>query len=252
MSELGTLSQCLVDSDAEALERARRLRRKAVLISVAGQAVVVGALLVWPLITPGGLPRQFNITPAPPFPGSAARSERNRPLPPATRPTPPRPCLANCAPALNAKNYAESANPEPPSIDSGFDGAGSNIPGATGPGPYIPGATGDRPIILPPPAQPVRHDPVRMSEGVMEAMLIRRPQPSYPPLARAMHLSGTVILRATIATDGTVHSLVVVSGHPILAQAAVAAVRDWRYRPTLLSGQAVEVETEITVKFVLD
>jgi periplasmic protein TonB len=252
MSELGTLSQCLVDSDGEALERARRLRRKAVVISVAGQAVVVAAMLILPLVTPGELPRQFNITPAPPFPGNPATRSEHRALPPATRPRIPQLCLALCAPEVTQRRFPESGNPEPPSIDSSFDGSGDNIPGAIGSGPGIPGATGNRPIVLQPPEQPVHHDPVRMSEGVMEAMLIRRPQPSYPPLARAMHLSGTVILRATIATDGTVHSLVVVSGHPILAQAAVAAVRDWRYRPTLLSGQPVEVETEITVKFVLE
>lgn len=86
----------------------------------------------------------------------------------------------------------------------------------------------------------------------MEAMLVRRVQPVYPPPARWMHISGTVILHATIGTDGAVHKLSVMSGNPILAQAAVAAVRDWCYRPTLLSGQPVEVETEITVKFVLE
>jgi protein TonB len=58
--------------------------------------------------------------------------------------------------------------------------------------------------------------------------------------------------RAVIGTDGEVHSLEVLSGNPILAQAALAAVRQWRYRPTLLSGQPVEVETQITVNFVLE
>lgn len=70
-------------------------------------------------------------------------------------------------------------------------------------------------------------------------------------IARTLHLSGTVRLRAIIATDGSVQNLEVLSGHPILAQAAKDAVRQWRYRPTLLSGVPVEVETYITVNFVL-
>jgi len=85
----------------------------------------------------------------------------------------------------------------------------------------------------------------------MEAMLVHRVQPDYPEIARAMHLSGTVRLRALISTDGRVRELTVLSGNPILARAAVAAVSEWRYRPTLLSGQPVEVETLITVNFVL-
>ena len=67
-----------------------------------------------------------------------------------------------------------------------------------------------------------------------------------------MRLSGEVRLRAIIATDGSVRELTLLSGNPLLAQAAMAAVREWRYRPTLLNGQAVAVETYITVNFVMD
>jgi periplasmic protein TonB len=86
---------------------------------------------------------------------------------------------------------------------------------------------------------------------VMAGELIRRVQPEYPEIARATHLSGTVRLQAIIGTDGTVRDLDVLSGSPILARAAVEAVRQWRYRPTLLNGAPVEVETYITVNFVL-
>lgn len=86
----------------------------------------------------------------------------------------------------------------------------------------------------------------------MEAELIRRVQPVYPAVARAARISGTVELRAIIATDGSVKQLEILSGNMILAQAAVAAVREWRYRPTRLDGVDVEVETLITVNFVLD
>lgn len=85
----------------------------------------------------------------------------------------------------------------------------------------------------------------------MAGSLIRRVDPQYPEIAKAIHLSGTVRLRAIVGTDGRVQNLEVLSGNPILANAAVAAVRQWRYRPTLLSGTAVEVETFITVNFVL-
>jgi len=85
----------------------------------------------------------------------------------------------------------------------------------------------------------------------MLGALVYRVDPLYPEIARAMHLSGTVRLRAIIGTDGSVRNLEVLSGNPILARAAVAAVRQWRYRPTRLNGGAVEVETLVTVKFVL-
>ena len=91
-----------------------------------------------------------------------------------------------------------------------------------------------------------------MSQGVMDAMLVHRVLPEYPPPAKWIHLAGTVVLRATIGTDGTVRNLITVSGNPILTQAARAAVQQWRYRPTMLNGQAVEVETEVTVNFVLN
>lgn len=91
-----------------------------------------------------------------------------------------------------------------------------------------------------------------MSEGVMEAQLIQRVLPAYPAIARAMRLSGVVQLRAIISTDGHIRRIEVETGSPILARAAIEAVSQWRYRPTLLSGSAAEVETVITVKFILE
>lgn len=85
----------------------------------------------------------------------------------------------------------------------------------------------------------------------MQGQLVRQVQPRYPEIARDMHLAGTVRLEAIIGTDGTVRSLNLLSGNPILARAAVDAVHQWRYRPTLLNGAPVEVETYITVNFVL-
>jgi len=86
----------------------------------------------------------------------------------------------------------------------------------------------------------------------MAASLINQVRPDYPSIAEQMRLSGTVELRAIIGTDGAIRQIEVVSGNPILTRAAVEAVRQWRYRPTRLSGQLVEVETLISVNFVLD
>lgn len=82
-----------------------------------------------------------------------------------------------------------------------------------------------------------------------EAQLLKRVQPVYPPIAIVTHTEGDVQLHALIARDGTIQSLTVVSGHPILATAAVDAVKQWKYRPYFLNGQPVEVETFITVSF---
>jgi protein TonB len=118
---------------------------------------------------------------------------------------------------------------------------GSGIPGSNGQGNPLDIM---RPRKPPPPA-----GPVKMSQGVMEASLIHRVEPEYPGAVRAARISGRVELRAIIGTDGTVHHIEVVSGNPLLVQAAITAVRQWRYRPTLLNGEPVEIETTITIIF---
>lgn len=86
---------------------------------------------------------------------------------------------------------------------------------------------------------------------MMEGNLILRVQPDYPSLARQVRVQGQVVLRAIISREGTIEKLHVLSGHPMLVQAAVDAVRQWRYRPYVLNGEPVEVETEVKVNFVL-
>jgi len=94
--------------------------------------------------------------------------------------------------------------------------------------------------------------PTAVSSGVMQGLLIQQVVPVYPPLARATHTEGTVILTATISKSGRIENLRVVSGSPMLAQAALDAVSQWRYRPYLLNGQPVEVETTVNVVFRLE
>jgi len=90
-----------------------------------------------------------------------------------------------------------------------------------------------------------------VSEEEQEAKLVKRVEPQYPELARQARIQGTVRMRAMIAKDGTVEQLDVVSGHPILVQAAINAAKQWRYQPTEVNGQPVEVETYIAVVFSL-
>jgi len=102
-------------------------------------------------------------------------------------------------------------------------------------------------IALPPPASP----PALRVSHVMEGNLIHRVQPEYPSLARQAGIQGTVLLRAVINREGRIENLQVLSGHPMLVQAALDAVRQWRYRPYYLNSEAVEVETRVTVNFTL-
>ena len=98
------------------------------------------------------------------------------------------------------------------------------------------------------PATPQR---VRISAGVTKGLLIQRIEPPYPTLARAARVQGDVVLSAVIDSNGHITNLLLVSGHPMLVPAAIAAVKQWRYKPYLLNGQPVEVETTITVIFTL-
>jgi periplasmic protein TonB len=255
MNGRGSFAGCMVDSDAEALGRARRLRGKALAISLIFEAALVAAMLLWPLITPGVLPRQYVVTPTPPYGGhSMPNAGHNTSSPRANEdPVRPMPDASFHQPAIIPPHAQESL--DAPSLDTSIGLGGTpGVPGGgEGPGNGgLPGGLGTNPPPSPPPAQPVPSPPLKVSEGVMEAALIQRVQPAYPRAAVTMHLSGTVELRAIIGTDGRVREAQVISGNAILARAALDAVNQWRYRPTLLSGKAVEVETLITVRFVLE
>ncbi len=93
--------------------------------------------------------------------------------------------------------------------------------------------------------------PITVSSGVQAAKIIKRVVPVYPDLARRTGISGVVRLQAIIAADGSISELTVLSGHPFLVRAAIDAVKQWRYRPTVLSGKPVPVNTKIDVYFTL-
>jgi len=92
---------------------------------------------------------------------------------------------------------------------------------------------------------------VNISAGVAVGMLIQKTQPTYPPIAKAARVSGTVVLQATISKQGTIENLRVISGPAMLQQAARDAVMQWRYRPYLLNNEPVEVDTTVNVIFTL-
>jgi protein TonB len=239
----------MMDGDLEGLGRARSMRRKALLASSALELGLLAALLIWPLITPGVLSSRVVVLPLPPFHGM-----------PQTQQAPQR---ANEAPppqntSIRFPVDLPPVQRNPPSTSATGDvelpGAyGPSIPGTDFLSSVIPGGN-DRGVanVVPPHSVANVGRPVRVVSDVMQAALIHRVEPVYPSIAKAIHLEGTVNLRAIIKTDGTVGDLTLVSGSPILALAAEAAVREWRYKPTLLSGQPVEVETIITVKFSFD
>jgi protein TonB len=104
--------------------------------------------------------------------------------------------------------------------------------------------------VLPPPAHPtVTRAP--LTSRIMEGNLVHKVKPEYPAMARQARIQGTVVLEAVISREGTIQNLQVLSGHPMLVPSALAAVRQWRYRPYFLNGAPVEVETQVTVNFVL-
>ncbi len=144
----------------------------------------------------------------------------------------------------------EMAMSPAPSIGIG-GGVGDGIPGAFE-------ALGSRaPVVTaappprrnPDPSPPAK--PIQVGGNVLEAKLVNRVMPVYPQLARQARISGTVRLEGVISRDGRVINLHVISGHPLLIGAALEAVRQWVYRPTLLNGQAVEVIAPIDVHFTL-
>ena len=110
------------------------------------------------------------------------------------------------------------------------------------------GVIGNIPSAVPKAATPQR---VRVSQGVSQGLLIHKVQPAYPPLARQARIQGTVHLGALIGTDGRIAGLHVSSGHPLLVGAAMEAVRQWVYRPTMLNGDPVEVVTQVDINFTL-
>src|SRR5438309_2452401 len=142
----------------------------------------------------------------------------------------------------------EEEAPPPVMATSGVvGGVPGGVPGGQMGG-VIGGIISSTPVAVPRVATPQR---VRVSQGVSTGLLVRKVQPNYPPLARQARIQGNVVLQAEISKDGSIENLRLVSGHPMLAPAAIEAVKQWRYKPYFLNGEPVEVETQVTVNFTL-
>ena len=212
------------------------------------QAVVIGVLLMIPLLTTVGLPTSRTVsTPIREFrrnPDVAPRTPPGRVH--ATQVVPYTGRLM--APGRIPRSIPTTDGPAAPSVSPAGDPnfyVGSGID--SGPGIPLP-TTGTRPIAPVPPPTVTRRF---RTSSMLEGSLIRRVQPIYPPLARNARIHGSVVLAAVISKNGTIENLTLIAGHPMLVPAAIQAVSQWRYRPYILNGEAIEVDTLITVNFVL-
>jgi periplasmic protein TonB len=223
-----------------------------VALSALVQAAIVGVMILIPLLVTEALPKQmlttFLTAPAPPPP----------PPPPAAPVKIVKPVARLIqqgkltAPTVIPKKVNIIKEQEMPP-DVGAVGVVGGVPGGLPGGSAggvlggIIGGTGGGPPP-PPKAAPQR---IRVGGQVQQANLIHQVMPQYPQIAKTAHISGTVMLHAIIGKDGTVQNLTYESGPPLLMRAAMDAVRQWRYRPTLLNGEPVEVDTTISVVFTL-
>ena len=236
--KLGSLRGCLVEGDPEQRKRERSVRRRALLVSVLLQCTALVGLVLIPLFAKPEHIVFAIATPIPPYHHVAAQaasttrqSVNTRRISVVCFNSKP----ANLTPIRNNERASESLDP------------GINI--ETG-GPSVPcpscidigGTEGPR---APAPIEPRTKRVARTH--IDPAMLTHRVEPIYPTLMKQIRRSGRVDLRAVISTDGTIQSLQVVSGDPGFYQSALDAVSRWRYTPTVLNGQPVEVDTFITV-----
>jgi len=257
---LSALTRCLVDAEGNTTAGAGRARRKALGVSALVQFCTLTALLVVPLFATGTriILRQTNFVPLPPYGGAPRRDLPHMQQQPTIIHRPPSfPVFQNQIQMPTRPqtkfNLSEDADlklgPTASSNSDAIPGSGDGSAGPTNLTPGMPGLSGPqppRPEITPVPSP---RKPISVSQGVQLALLTHRVEPIYPNFARQSHREGTVELRATISIDGAVKDLQLLSGDPVLAQAARDAVTQWRFRPTLLNGVAVEVVTFITVNF---
>ena len=235
-----------------------------VLVSFVLQTIMIIIGIIIPLLFTDALPKtqltSFLVAPPPPPPP---------PPPPAAVPIKvvkviPRQFDAGklMAPKAVPKDIAMIREEElPPStaVQGVIGGIPGGVPGGVAGG-VLGGIIGGMPSAAPPPPpppvkveapKPVTPQRIRVGGNVQAAMAIRAPKPVYPPLAKQARIQGVVRLNAIIGKDGSIQDLKAASGHPLLVPAALAAVQQWQYKPTLLNGEPVEVVTVIDVNFTL-
>ena len=240
------------DSLIESGNRFKAKRRlSTTILSFALQVGLIGILILIPLIYTDALPKTqlmtFLVAPPPPPPP---------PPPPAAAPVK---VVKMVSEMVNGQLRTPSKIPEkvqmikeeeaPPDLGGGGvpGGVPGGIPGGSTGG-VIGGILSSTHVDVPKVATPQR---VRVSSGVSTGLLIKKVTPNYPPLAKQARIQGHVLLQAEISKEGTIQNLQLISGHPMLAPAAIEAVKQWRYKPYLLNGEPVAVETQVDVIFSL-
>ena len=247
---LGSLCGCLIEGDAGQRSRERRLRRRALAISIVLQSAVLAALILLPLF---GKPQRIAYayaTPVPPY--SPYRNATHNSGEPRPHPNGPRNPCRFCTPTNIPPNIVkrDSVSSGEKTDDPPFEGMVPGVPeGSEG----LIAVSDSRRKVTPPDGGQRRTEQPRLLHftHLDPALLIHRVEPVYPPLAKQTHREGRVELRAIIGTDGTVRSLEIVAGDPLLERSAVEAVQQWHYKPTYLNGQAVEIDTYITVVYTM-
>lgn len=232
-------------------------KRAAIPLAYVAEALLVGMLVLVPLIYTQALPRQLliseiHISPPPGPPPAQPSGQPTRPpvrhasVDPFTPPVsiPPAIAIVN-EPPEPPQLQAGPKGPFVPGVPNGLGGGGNSIVGSV---PW-----GNETAPVPPPVVPAapKMQMVRVGGDVIAARALYQPPPVYPPLARMAHIQGVVVLQAIIGTNGAVQDLKALSGPPLLVPAAIDAVKTWRYQPTLLNTEPVEVLTEIDVNFRL-
>jgi protein TonB len=243
----GSLSSCLVEGDPQSERRARRIKQRAVAFSIVLQTLALVALVLFPLLSKGERISLKNATPLPPYSPVGNHKPSTNALHPNVR---IRPACYLCAsqtipPTIVNHDQATSADRD--------DSTGDPIPGIL-PTTGVNGGvhpTETQPIAPTIEITPTKTERRKVSELQQMAQLTTRVEPRYPTLAIQIHREGRVELHALISTTGTIESLEVISGDPLFIQSAIAAVREWRYRPTILNGHPIEVDTHITVIYTL-
>lgn len=227
-------------------------KRWTVLLSGVIQVLIILVFILIPLLVTEALPKEMVATwitaPAPPPP----------PPPPAPKVQVVKPTVRLIqagkltAPTVIPKKVniiKEEAQPPDVGAVGVVGGVTGGMPGGSAGGVLggILGGTGGGPP--PPPKQTPER--IRVGGNVQQANLIHQVLPVYPEIAKTAHIQGTVILHAIISKEGSVQELQYISGPPLLMRSAMDAVRQWRYRPTLLNGDPVQVDTTISVVFTL-
>ncbi len=227
-------------------------RRATVPLAYVLEVGLVGLAVLVPLLYPVALPKVWTGIVCPPAPAAVASGSTSR-----TEKTPRRAGAGDFPnlPVLVPKGIPKSVDEPSPPIPASFAGVGripGGVPGGAQGNAWDGVLNGLGPAPPPPPAPKVaKSRRIRVGGQVEAARLIHQVKPEYPELARRARIEGTARLEAVISPEGTIRDLKVLSGHPVLVKAAMQAVARWRYQPTLLNGEPVEVLTEIDVNFTL-